>query len=405
MENIDIKKLQNNTNKMRIVNVAMVCKLMPYYRLGIFQKLTALNGDIKFVFFGDTRQQGGIKQIPFSYANGVIGKKIRWVKTKNYFYKTERLLWQTGIIKEIFRKKYKVFVFEGAIAHFPIWLYALLCKLSNKKVLFWTHGNRGLDSGIKRVLRIILFKWLGDALLLYGNNQRLIMIKDGYNPKRLFVVYNSLQAEKQFKTLECLDLNKTQKLKNKLFIFPNHFTMIFIGRLVKSKKVNDILKVIQNLNFLNIRTNCIFIGDGPEKVSMLDNCNEYGIKEQVHFAGPIYSENQIAQYFAMSDIMISPGNVGLNCLHSMAYGVPVITHNELKFQNPEVEAIVKNCTGTFFEYYDLKSLTDSIINWIEKRPPKEQVIKNCQEMIKKTYSPENQSMCIYNAINKVLKDV
>tara|TARA_R110002049_G_scaffold309052_2_gene516250 strand:+ start:8645 stop:9817 length:1173 start_codon:yes stop_codon:yes gene_type:complete len=389
---------------MKTNNVAIICKLMPYYRLGIFQKLSSLSGNLLFVFFGDTQEQGGIKQIPFSYANEPLGKRIRWVKTKNYFYKPERLLWQTGIIKEIFRTNYKVFIFEGAIAHYPIWLFAILCKFSNKKVLFWTHGNRGLDRGIKKILRIILFRILGDALLLYGQNQRNIMIKDGYNPNKLFVIYNSLQAEEQFKTLAGIDLSQVAELKSQLFKFPKRFTMIFIGRLVRSKRVMDILNVIQNLNSLKIYTNCIFIGDGSEKESMIEKCDDFEIKGQVYFTGPLYSENQISKYFAMSDIMISPGNVGLNCLHSMAYGVPVITHDDFKFQGPEVEAIVKNCTGTFFDYYDLNSLTNVLKIWIENQPPKEEIKKNCQEMIKNTYSPENQSICIKNAIEKVLQD-
>jgi 1,2-diacylglycerol 3-alpha-glucosyltransferase len=137
---------------MENVKIAMVSKLMPYYRLGVFQKLTALNNGFEFTFFGDTKEQGGIKQIPFIYANTQNDENIRWIKTSNYFYKPERLLWQTGIIKEIFKSDFKFFVFEGAIAHYPIWLFAFLCKIRGKKVLFWTHGNRGLDRGIKKFL-------------------------------------------------------------------------------------------------------------------------------------------------------------------------------------------------------------------------------------------------------------
>ncbi|WAC01152.1 hypothetical protein N7U66_13430 [Lacinutrix neustonica] len=105
---------------MEKINVAMVCKLMPYYRLGVFQSLSTITETYEFSFFGDTKEQGGIKQIPFSYATAGGEGRIRWIKTGNYFYKPERLLWQTGIIKEIFRSKFKVFVFEGALAHLPI---------------------------------------------------------------------------------------------------------------------------------------------------------------------------------------------------------------------------------------------------------------------------------------------
>jgi len=387
---------------MNRIRVAMVCKLMPYYRLGIFQELTALGGDFEFVFFGDTKEQGGIKQIPYSYADAVSGERIRWVKTRNYFYKPERLLWQTGILKEIFRSNYKVFVFEGAIAHYPIWLFAFLCKLCNKKVLFWTHGNRGLDKGIKKLLRIIFFKWLGDGLLLYGHTQRKIMIKDGYDPEKLSVVYNSLQSKKQFKTLDALNILDLKEKKRQLFTAHDNFTLIFLGRLVENKRVIDILKTIASLKNNGVRTNCIFIGEGPELDNAVEFTEKNELSEQVHFAGALYSESKIAPFFAMSDMMISPGNVGLNCIHALAYGVPVITHDQFKFQNPEVESIVEGLTGTFFKYYDLNSLAQILRAWIDSRPEREVIKNNCQEMIVKSYSPENQAKCISNAIKKTL---
>ena len=282
---------------MNRTDVAMVCKLMPYYRLGIFQKLTSLNKNFIFHFFGDTVEQGGIKQIPYSYASASKGKNIRWVKTRNFFYRPESLLWQTGIIKEIFKTKVKVFVFEGGLRHLPIWLYALLCKLRGKKVVYWTHGDRGLDRGLVKFSRKIFFKWLGDGLLLYGHNQRNIMIDDGYDPDRLFVIYNSLQPEKQFEILEGLDYEAVKLQKHEIFKNPQNFTLFFIGRLVAHKEVMEILKAVKNLKDDDVSTNCIFIGDGPEREKMDSYCAENGLLDQVHFAGALYEERIVAPLF------------------------------------------------------------------------------------------------------------
>ncbi|MDA9017969.1 hypothetical protein N9H40_00460, partial [bacterium] len=204
----------------------MACKLMPYYRLGVFNELSKESNRLKFYFFGDTNVQGGIKQIPFEHSKKSHPFYIRWIKTKNFFYKPERLLWQTRIIKQIFKSKFKVFVFEGAIAHYPIWLYAALCKLVGKKVLFWTHGNRGLDKGVKKFLRFLLFKKLGDGLLLYGNHQRDNMINDRYDPDKLFVIYNSLQPQIQFESIKNIDKILVQKEKKQIFKNPTAFTLV-----------------------------------------------------------------------------------------------------------------------------------------------------------------------------------
>ena len=72
-------------NSDKTVDVFMACRIMPYYRLGIFQELTKVKGKYTFYFYGDTEEQNGIKQIPISYKDAEEGENIRWIKTKNYF--------------------------------------------------------------------------------------------------------------------------------------------------------------------------------------------------------------------------------------------------------------------------------------------------------------------------------
>ncbi|WAC01153.1 glycosyltransferase [Lacinutrix neustonica] len=201
--------------------------------------------------------------------------------------------------------------------------------------MFWTHGNRGLDRGIKKFLRVILFKWLGDGLFLYGHFQRNLMIEDGYDPNKLFVIFNSLQPEKQFKILKDISNGSSQDNNKALFQSANNFTLIFIGRLVDSKGVMNILKAMKSLKDASILVNCIFIGEGEEKEKMQTFCILNELNTQVYFAGALYDEESIAPYFVKADLMISPGNVGLNCIHALAYGVPVLTHNNFVYQNPK----------------------------------------------------------------------
>ena len=388
---------------MKQKHIAMACKLMPYYRLGIFQKLSTIQEPYQFDFFGDTKEQGGIKQIPYSYASAPQGEKINWIKTSNYFYIPERLLWQTGIISRIFGTKYKAFVFEGAIAHLPTWLFAFLCKLRGKKVVYWTHGNRGLDKGIKKALRVVYFRWLGDALFLYGHHQCELMIEDGYDPDKIHVIYNSLQPEKQFAYFDKYQNENITKSSMNLFPNPELFTLIFIGRLAPSKQVLDILKAMQRLKESGKTVNCIFIGKGPEKEKMDTYVKEYALEDYVHFTGAIYEEEKVAPYFMVADMMMSPGNVGLNCIHSLAYGVPVLTHDNFTYQNPEVEAITNGVSGIFYAYGNFEDMVQKLEQWINAGRSKEEVVENCQRIIKDVYNPTYQAQCMVQGLNSVLK--
>tara|TARA_B100001059_G_scaffold99509_1_gene99100 strand:+ start:17200 stop:18381 length:1182 start_codon:yes stop_codon:yes gene_type:complete len=388
---------------MEKINILLSCKVMPYYRIGVFSELSKDNNNLKFYFFGDTKIQGGIKQIPFEYSYEKHPFFVRWVRTRNYFHKPERLLWQTGIIKQIFKSKFQVFIFEGAIMNYPVWLYAFLCKIIGKKVLFWTHGNRGIDRGVKKILRKILFKYLGDGLLLYGNLQRMNMIKDGYDINSLHVIYNSLLSSVQLKTAEKFKKSDILIKKKSYFKNYNDFTMLFIGRLVKQKEV---INILQTQNILktkyNVYTNVIFIGEGPERKNLENFINLNDLTNQVYFAGPLYDEIDIAPLFLMSNLMISPGNVGLNCIHSLAYGVPVLTHNNFKFQNPEVESIVEGETGYFYNYNDKSSMTNKVLEIIGDQKNKSFSDK-CINIINNKYNEAFHAKKIRESIIKTVK--
>lgn len=380
--------------------VALVCKLMPHYRLGVFHELSKPNEKFYFTCFGDTKKQGGIEIIPWSLANRVDLGGVNWIRTSNYFYYPERLLWQTGIVRRILFSDYKYFIFEGAIAHFPTWLFAFLCRVSGKKALFWTHGFKGTDRGIKKIIRTIYFK-LAHGLLLYGNYSKKIMAESGFDKERLFVIYNSLNLNKQLETFKKSDRSISSSEKIRIFSQPNALTLIFIGRLVQSKNIRFIVQAVKDLVSTNTPINAILIGTGPEEDFIKEFILKNQLENNIHLPGAIYDEETICKYFMMSDLLISPGGVGLNCMHSLAYGVPVLTHNEFTEQSPEVEAIVPQKTGDFFKYNDYDDMLEKVRSWNNFGISKEDVIKNCHNMLKEKFTPEVHAQNIINGLESL----
>ncbi|MDQ2719841.1 MAG: glycosyltransferase [Bacteroidota bacterium] len=381
-------------------HVALVCKLMPLYRLGIFHELSLIKNPYKFTCFGDTKKEAGIEIIPWSLANDLDSGGVNWVKTKNYFYISEKLLWQTGIIKRIFSSKYEFFIFEGASLHLPTWLFAVLCRLSGKKVLFWTHGFKGFDKGLKKLIRTCYFK-LADALLLYGQYSKDLMLKSGFKENKLFIIYNSLDSTKQLEFLKTSNYDIILKEKNSLFIRPELLTVIFIGRLVKSKNIPFLLNAVKDFSQVGNPINCIIIGNGPEMDGIKSFTMKNNLQNYIHITGALHEEALIGKYFMMSDLMVSPGNVGLNCIHSLAYGVPVLTHNNLQFQGPEVEAIISGVTGLLFEHNNYEDMLVKLRDWQENRLTKAQISIKCQKVILNQYNPVKQAEYILNAIESL----
>ncbi len=381
-------------------HVALVCKLMPLYRLGVFHELSKSDEKYEFTCFGDTKEQGGIQVIPWSFANNVTAGGIKWIKTSNYFYIPERLLWQTGIVKRILGSKYDFFIFEGGVFHLPTWLFAMLCRLRGKKVLFWTHGFKGFDKGLKKLIRILYFK-LANGLLLYGNYSKELMLKSGFKENRLFVIFNSLDTNKQFRLLDDPKPYSIEHEKIKIFKNPGLFTVIFIGRLVEAKKVQMLLDAVNEFSKIGNPINCIIIGSGPENDSIKSFISGKHLKENIYMTGAVYAEEEICKYFEMADLMVSPGNVGLNCMHSLAYGVPVLTHDSLQFHGPEVEAITPGKTGLLFEYNNYEDLIVKIGEWMHIKFTKEEIQTQCHDMLLKRYNPVIHAKRITEAIDQL----
>ena len=196
------------------------------------------------------------------------------------------------------------------------WISLLICKLRNKKTILWTHGFYGNESYIKRCLRIVFYS-IGNKYLVYGQRGKKLMVNAGFNENKIFVIYNSLDYD-----LQKDYFNKYQKnnINRDLNFFRNKKlkTIIFLGRLTSVKKIDQLIKSLKKLNSDMVKFNLLIIGDGPEK-SKLKKISKKGVeKGWIHFYGKTYEESELSKLIYSSDLMVSPGNTGLNAvLHKL----------------------------------------------------------------------------------------
>jgi glycosyltransferase involved in cell wall biosynthesis len=177
--------------------------------------------------------------------------------------------------------------------------------------------------------------------------------------------------------------------------------LLFIGRLTSIKKLDMILRAQYNLLKKNIKCNLIFIGDGEMKDDLKELATNLNIINRCWFTGALYDEKEISNYLHSADICISPGNVGLTAIHSLSYGLPVITNDNFETQMPEFEAIKQGVTGSFFRENNEKSLTFEIENWLTYSLNNRQLIReDCYKVIDEKYNPINQIKILNKHIYK-----
>ena len=285
----------------------------------------------------------------------VIGSGIKDIKSldmsnfrNKVVYTTDvkfkgRGIWQKKILSYVF-KDFETYLIGDDIYKVNHWIFLILCKIKHKKVYSWTHGWYGKETKIKTIIKKVYFR-LFTGVFLYGNRARQLMIKEGFNPKKLWVVHNSLNYSLQISIRE-------ENLRSNIYI--SHFNncnpnLIFIGRLTKVKKLEMLLDAINLLKNSGCNCNLTFIGNGTERDFLEEKVHNLELSNNVWFYGACYDEYKNAELIYNADLCVAPGNVGLTAMHTMVFGTPILTHNDFKWQMPEFEAIVLNETGAFFE--------------------------------------------------------
>lgn len=116
----------------------------------------------------------------------------------------------------------------------------------------------------------------------------------------------------------------TKKSRAQLGIPEDEFVLISIGRLIKRKALDSLLRAMTKLPDDKFRL--LIIGEGPEEAALRELANRLDLASQIDFLGAIWGERKF-QYLAASDIFVLPSvheGFGLVFLEAMYCGLPVI---------------------------------------------------------------------------------
>lgn len=373
--------------------ILVVYHYYPHYRMPVMKEL-AKDEDFDFSFVSGNIADTHIKTISSQEA---LSNGLKFSIIPNIWFFRKKLLWQKGLLKLCLSSTFDAIIFLANPHFISTWVATLLAHLNRKKVLFWGHFT--IRNSWKNLLKIIFYH-LADGLLLYGNYAKRQLINRGFKEDRAFVIYNSLDYDEQVRMREKINPVELVNYKRKLFTYPDLPIILFIGRLTCEKKLSQLIDVVEKLYFENIPTNLLVIGDGSEKNKLLAQIREKHLDHYVNFIGECYEEKKLSMLISLSDLCVSPGNVGLTAMHSMVYGVPVITHNNPMFQGPEFESIVSQETGDFFSYGSIDSMYEVVKKWLtENLSDKSRISNACMQMIERKYSPAIQFQKIHKALS------
>jgi glycosyltransferase involved in cell wall biosynthesis len=367
-------------------NIKLFTNIASHYRKSLWGKLLECT-EVDIEFYFGSNEALGIKLINFE-EEPFSKFSYRFNRLKNIWLSKYLVVWQLGVVKSCLFGSFDKAIFLGEAYCLSNWVAATICRLRNIEVVFWGHGFYGNEGRFKMFFRKTFYR-LADKHLLYERRAKQLMIEEGFKSEDLYVVFNSLDYDKQKKLREKYQGVKKRKVFLEL-AEPELPVLIFIGRLTPEKKLDLLIKVANKINKGTVKLNVIIIGDGPKRAK-LEELGEEGIeKKWIHFLGACYDEEKIAQYLSAADLCVSPGNIGLTAIHSLAYGTPVCTHGDMNNQAPEAGAIEEGYNGFFFRRGSVEDLKQKIESWVSKDIDRHSLQGQCYEVVDQYYNPDYQ---------------
>jgi glycosyltransferase involved in cell wall biosynthesis len=368
------------------VRAAMFMNIIAHYRQALLRELENIPA-LDLHLFADHGTV--IQSIPV--LDLAAHEKFRVTRCRQTF----GLTWQSGAVTEAAVGRFEVYVFMGDASWLSTWIAAGIARARGRRVLFWTHGWTRRDRGLKRLVRLMFYR-LATGLLLYGEHAKRIGIDSGFDPRRLHVMFNSLDFDQQQALRAGISDANVKSTRRQLFGVDDAPVVLATARLTPVKRFDLLIRACAEAQKSRPNLRLLIVGDGPEKPALERLAIECAVPTA--FVGNCYDEATLARYFASANVTVSPGNVGLTCMHSMGYGVPVITHGDAEQQMPEFEAIVPGITGALVRKDCVEALAAAIVAWTDTSGVSQRTREACLAVIRERYHPRAQAQVLSDAM-------
>lgn len=376
--------------------VAVIYPSFPHFRKGIIDNLK-ISDEFNYTFIGD------LNSIDKSINKYVFDENDSFINVKSYRFGS--FVFHPGLLRKLHTlESFDFYIFHSGPFWPSIYISAIFLRIRNKKTINWSHGILN-DKSFKKKIFYSIFNLCFKYHFVYSNFSKLNMVNTNlFSEDNIQVIDNSLDYKTQIIYRNRLLEFPIGLIESRVFQSISDVNLVFIGRLNTHKKLNIILDIIYNLKKEKIKANLLLIGSGPDEERLIKIAEDYKIIDQINFYGPSYSEEEISKLIYMSDICISPGEVGLTAIHSMMYGTPVITHNDFNHQMPEVESIKHRVNGFLIDKNDFVNGCIKEIKRYNQLSDKDlkEIELSCFNTVDSVYNPTSQISKIENFLkNKI----
>lgn len=202
-----------------------------------------------------------------------------------------------------------------------------------------------------------LYLPLADAHINYFDEARQITGSYGVPQEKIFIAANSPDTDEL--------LSAYEKVLTEPDILPeNPQRFIHVGRLVKWKRVDMLIRTVHDLKSELPDIELVVVGFGPEEESLKRLAGDLGLSSHIRFVGGVYDSVTLGRYLHNSSVYVLGGMGGLSINDAMCFGKPVICSVA---DGTEKRLVRENYNGYYFENGNQNSLNEALRKLLQDR--------------------------------------
>ena len=361
------------------VRVAIVCRAIFHYRLGIFSKI-AREWNL-MVFHGESVPKSKMVNAapPYSFRT----KKLFTIYKRSKRNPLRIFYFNPGLISELIHWKPHAIIMVGANDMPNNFLIYLYCKLFSVNYACWGIGKvPGRKESIYRKIFTPIREFIirGAKYCLAYSDFSAKYFSSITAPHKVKVVPNSIDNEAIEKEIGRITDEDKDLLCKELEISEESIVLLFVGALETNKRLDIFLEALKTLNERGYNIEALIIGSGNAEAYYREYAKNLNLSN-CQFLGKIVKG--VNKYFQIADIFVLPGRGGLAINQALINGLPVICNTPA--DGTELDMIQDGENGFLIESMNTPKLIDALERTIENKRYIS-MGKNARTIVEKKYN-------------------
>ncbi|MGY0600087.1 glycosyltransferase family 4 protein [Vibrio sp. JZG10] len=318
------------------MKVLIIQKTIKHYRLDFYNRLNKKlkdHGVELLVVYSELNDKNILSKKDNSRLDPSFSKLVR-----GYSFFKGKVVYQNALALS---RNYDLIIVEQANKNIINYLLLALRSINGNKVAYWGHGknlqsdNYGFKERFKRALLKKVNWWFA-----YTAMTQRFLIESGVSNSIITNVNNSIDTKGLSNNIDKLSGIAISEFKKVHGIGENDYVGLFCGSLYDKKELPFLISSVEKARQKIPNFKLIILGDGPDREYIE---NKSAKEDWLIYLGAAFGlEKSIS--FAICDLVLNPGLVGLGILDAFASGKPILT-TDYRFHSPEVSYLEHGKNG------------------------------------------------------------